>query len=267
MNYLRAQGVLEDETQLTGIDESIYNSLSTYGRFTAIFGERMEEDNIRKMVEEIVLWCTIYGDSKKFLKERLEERYAEHLSSEQIKRITGLKFKDWGNLSKEFLEMQGCDKATGESVSLIRMMWETNLNLMELLNSPQYTYKEELESRQGAMLKTLVEIQPEDLDDYYFSAPVKRMVWQTLLIMKELEEVLGNPPKRLFVEMTRKPDEKKKRTVTRKQKFLDLYKNLQKEAKDWVGEIERADADGTLKVKRCISISRKKAVVCIQEKR
>lgn len=250
VNYLRAQGVLEDETQLTGIDESIYNSLSTYGRFTAIFGERMEEDNIRKMVEEIVLWCTIYGDSKKFLKERLEERYAEHLSSEQIKRITGLKFKDWGNLSKEFLEMQGCDKATGESVSLIRMMWETNLNLMELLNSPQYTYKEELESRQGAMLKTLVEIQPEDLDDYYFSAPVKRMVWQTLLIMKELEEVLGNPPKRLFVEMTRKPDEKKKRTVTRKQKFLDLYKNLQKEAKDWVGEIERADADGTLKSKK-----------------
>ena len=102
----------------------------------------------------------------------------------------------------------------------------------------------------GGYVKTLVEIQPEDLDDYYFSAPVKRMVWQTLLIMKELEEVLGNPPKRLFVEMTRKPDEKKKRTVTRKQKFLDLYKNLQKEARDWVGEIERADADGTLKSKK-----------------
>ena len=54
------------------------------------------------MVEDIVFWCTVYGDSKKFLKDRIEEKYGEKLTKEQIKRIVGFKFKDWGNLSKNF---------------------------------------------------------------------------------------------------------------------------------------------------------------------
>lgn len=250
VSFLRAQGILEDETDLSGIDITINNSLSTYGKFKAIFGEKIEEDFYKKMVENIVFWCTVYGDSKKFLREQLEEHYKDILSREQIKRILGFKFKDWGRLSKEFLEMPGCDKSIGESISLIRMMWDTNLNLMELLNSTEHTYKEELESRQIKALRTLADIEVEDLSDYYFSAPVKRMVWQTLLIIKELEKVLGVPPKRLFIEMTRKAGEKNVRTVPRKQKLLDLYKSIRKEARDWRGEIEKADENGTLRSKK-----------------
>ncbi len=248
--FLRAQGALKDETQLSGIDITINHSLSTYGKFREVLGERIEEDDCKRMIENIVFWCTIYGDSKRFLKEKIEEAYGGQLSPEQRKRIIGFKCKDWGKLSKEFLEMQGCEKAVGESVSLIRMMWETNRNLMELLNSPEYTYGEELENRQEDMLKTLIEMQPEDLDEYYFSAPVKRMVWQTLLIIRELEEVLGAPPKRLFVEMTRKPEEKKSRTISRKQKFLELYESIQEESKDWKVEIEKADESGALRSKK-----------------
>lgn len=37
---------------------------------------------------------------QKFLKDRIEEKYGEKLTKEQIKRIIGFKFKDWGNLSK-----------------------------------------------------------------------------------------------------------------------------------------------------------------------
>lgn len=49
---------------------------------------------------------------------------------------------------------------------------------------------------------------PEDLEGYYFSAPVKRMIWQTVLVLREIEKVMGQPPKRLFVEMTREDGEK-----------------------------------------------------------
>lgn len=59
------------------------------------------------------------------------------------------------------------------------------------------------------MMKTLSDIEAEDLDEYYFSAPVKRMIWQTILIIKELVKVLGCEPDRIFVEMTRRPDERK----------------------------------------------------------
>lgn len=253
VEFLRAQGVIEDETQVSGIDIAIHNSLSTYGKFKAVFGEKIDEDACQRMIEDIVFWCTIYGDSKRFLKEQMEEKYREKLTDAQIKRILGFKFKDWGNLSKEFLELSGCDKTTGEVRTLIRSMWETNYNLMELINAKEYSYKEELENRSITALKTLSEVEAEDLDEYYFSAPVKRMVWQTLQIIRELEKVLGAPPERLFIEMTRNEDKQKLRKASRKQKFLELYKSIEKEEKtgrDWKGEIERADASGKLKSKK-----------------
>ena len=250
VSFLCARGAIDDDTQISGIDITINNSLSTYGRFRAVFGEKIDEDDCQRMVEDIVFWCTVYGDSKKFLWEQMADKYSDKLSDAQIKRILGFKFNDWGKLSKEFLELSGCDKTTGEIRSLIRSLWETNYNLMELLNAPEYTYKEELERRQNTALKTLSEMEAEDLDDYYFSAPVKRMVWQTLQIIRELEKVLGAPPKRVFLEMTRSPQEKKARTISRRQKFLDLYKNIKKEQRDWKGEIEKADADGSLKSKK-----------------
>ncbi len=249
ISYLIANGNIEDESQISGIDISINNSLSSYGKFKAVLGDDIDNDSNKHMVEEIIRWCTIYGDSKSLLKERLD-KYADKLTPEQIKRILGFKFKDWGNLSKELLELSGCDKSDGEAKSLIRMMWDTNYNFMELINDERYTYKSELLARQNKALKSLVDIEPEDLEGYYFSAPVRRMIWQTILIIKELTEVLGAPPKRLFVEMTRKPDDKKQRTISRKQKFLDLYKSIKKEDKDWKGIIEKADQDGTLRSKK-----------------
>lgn len=250
VKFLFARGALVDENQLSGIDITINSSLSTYGKFKAILGEKIEEDFYKHMVEELVFWCTIYGDTKSFLREKIKENYSVYLSDEQINRITGFKFKDWGRLSKEFLELQGCDKTIGESVSLIRMMWDTNLNLMELINSEHYTYREALIEKQDNVMKTLSEMKSEDLDECYFSAPVKRMVWQTLLIIKELETVLGNPPERLFVEMARNPEDRPQRTVSRKQKFLQLYRNIKENGRDWKGEIEKADADGSLNSKK-----------------
>lgn len=250
VSYLYAQGALKEESQLSGIDSTCNNSLSTHGKFRAIFGERIEEDSVKKMIEQIVFWGTVYGDSKKFLREKIEEAYGKYLTKEEIKRIIGFKFKDWGRLSKEFIELPGCDVTIDEKVSLIRMMWDTNLNLIELIKSDTFSYKMELESRQEQAVKTLSELVPEDLDEYYFSAPVKRMIWQTILVIKELEKLLGCPPERLFIEMTRKPDEKKSRTVSRKEKFLELYKNVKSESKDWKKIIEKADADGTLRSKK-----------------
>lgn len=140
--YLHTRGVIEAEEQVAGIDITINNALTTYGKFKAIFGDDMSKDSVQKMVEDIVFWCTIYGDSKKFLKDRIEEKYGEKLTKEQIKRIVGFKFKDWGNLSKNFLELSGADVSTGESVSIIRALWNNNLNLMELINSRLYDYKD-----------------------------------------------------------------------------------------------------------------------------
>ena len=44
---------------------------------------------------------------------------------------------------------------------------------------------DEVEKRQNNAHKLLSELTSDDLDDMYFSAPVKRMVWQTLLILRK----------------------------------------------------------------------------------
>ena len=252
VNYLKGVGILQEgeEDELTGMMDTFNSLLASYGKFKSILGEKIQEASCKRMVEQIIFWCTIYGDAKKFLKEQLEEKYGDVLTREQIKRILGFKLKDWGNLSKKFLELNGCDRNTGEVMSLIRMLWESDDNLMELLKDSRYTYRAELEEQQEKLTKTLTEICPEDLEGYYFSAPVKRMVWQTLLILKEIEKVMGEPPKRIFVEMTREHDERREMKDSRGKKFQELYKNIKDEEHNWKAEIEDAEKDGRIRSKK-----------------
>lgn len=248
--FLQLKGLLTDEAQLSGIDIKVNRTMATYAKFSTVFGEKIKEDKYLEMAENIVFWCTVYGDDKNFLRQQLNEKYSSVFDEEAIKKIIGFKFKDWGKLSKEIIELPGCDKSIGEEVPLIRSMWNTNYNFMELLNSDEFSYKEELADKQCKGTEVLSSFKPEDLDEYYFSAPVKRMVWQTILIIKELEKVLGNAPSRLFVEMTRDHSDDKRRTISRKQKFLDLYRNEKKDEHNWAEVIENADSNGSIRSKK-----------------
>ncbi|MCD7835774.1 MAG: type II CRISPR RNA-guided endonuclease Cas9 [Lachnospiraceae bacterium] len=248
--FLINRGVIKEDIEVSGIDVNINSSLSSYGKFKAIFGTKINEDKYREIAEQIIFWCTVYGDSRNFLKEQLEENYKDELSDDQIKRILGFKFKDWGRLSKEFIELQGCVKSTGEMISLIRAMWETNYNMMELIHSDEFTFAETLEEKKNLNLESLADITVEDLDEMYFSAPVKRMVWQTIKIIREITEVMDSEPKRVFIEMTREADAKKERKDSRKIQLLRLYKNIKDESHDWKEIIESADASGKLRSKK-----------------
>jgi CRISPR-associated endonuclease Csn1 len=58
---------------------------------------------------------------------------------------------------------------------------------------------------------------------------VKRAIWQTMLIVKEIVKIKGYEPKKIFVEMTRNPDSEKKRTVSRKNRLKELYEKCKEE--------------------------------------
>ena len=81
---------------------------------------------------------------------------------------------------------------------------------------------------QGSTYKVLTELQPEDLDHMYFSAPVKRMIWQTILIIKEVTKVMGCQPERLFIEMTREHGQKNDIKDSRAKKFYELYSKIKR---------------------------------------
>lgn len=243
--YLITNGIVSDadiDTAISGIDNGFQSSLSSLGKFLGVLGEEAFSDACRPMIEQIIFWGTVYGDDKKFLKEKIEEAYGDCLTDAQKKRISGFKFSGWGNLSKEFLTIKDKSKENGEIKSLIQSMWDTNCNLMELL-SDRFAYKASLDAMVENVEKPLSEWQIEDLDELYLSAPVKRMVWQTIRVVDEIQTVLGNSPERIFVEMAREEGEKGKRTVSRKRKLLDLYHALGKEGTEWKEELENTAED------------------------
>ena len=258
-NRYREIGEEIGDENVSGIDKTINNSLQSYGKFKAIFGEDMAKDDVKRMADEIIYYGTIYGDDKKLYKRKLSSINEEHgnrLSDEQLKRIAGYKFRDWGRLSKEFLELQGVNPETGEIISLIEALWDTNLNLMELINANNFGFKESLAQKQKQVVGELAEFKFEDMDDMYFSAPVKRMIWQTLLILKEIQHVMGCAPSKLFVEMTREEGEKgdKGRKDSRAKKLIELYKAIKNEEKEFVKEaiesIKKEGETGRLRSKK-----------------
>ena len=248
--YLHSRGLAESKDQLGGMDEKQSDSLTSYGKFTAIFGERMKEDEYWDLAEDIIYWCTLYGESKSFLREQLNEKYGDRLTNEQMNRILGLKFSDWGRMSREFLELPGVDQKTGEVTTLIRTMWDTNQNLMELLNNEEYTFRDELQKRQTTALLTLADIKPEDFDQYYFSAPVKRMMWQTILLIREIEHIMGAAPARIFVETAREHEKNPKRKEDRASMFRNLCKSIIKDDPKWDEIIKNAEESGTIRSKK-----------------
>lgn len=247
-------GKIRSEDQVSGIDVVINQSLSSYGKMYAVFGEKLQEDKYRDIAEDIIYWGTIFADSKKMYREHLT-KYVEsgELTDANVKRILGYKFKDWGRFSRALLELQGCDKSTGEKLSLIQAMWDYSLNFMELINSPDFTFKEALEEKRDHIVRSLSDFAYEDLDEYYFSAPVKRMIWQTILVVREIEKVMGQAPTRVFVEMTRSDEEKgdNGRKASRADQLLERYKHIKNtEIHNWEQEIKDADSNGKLRSKK-----------------
>lgn len=250
-SYLYNNSIIEskDDAAITGIDAGFNASLTSVGKFKGVLGDELFTDDNQAMVEKIIFWGTVYGNDKKFLKERIEDEYKDRLTPEQIKRITGFKFSGWGNLSKAFLEISGnCE--CGEC-SLIQALWETNHNLMELL-AEQYGFKKNLEAMSNYVEKPLNDWTIEDLDGKYLSAPVKRMVWQTMKMLREVCELTGKEPDKVFVEMPREHEKNATRKDSRKKKLLELYTALKKEEKSWaelkIKEIDgKADADFRIK--------------------
>lgn len=230
VKWLKTNGIIDaiDNPAITGIDGDFTNTLANYSKFCKIFNTNKLTYKQEKIAEEIIYYSTIYGDSKKFLKELINEKFGDELTKEQRKIITGIKFRDWGRLSKKLLELGGADVETREISTIISRMWNTNNNFMELM-SDKFTYRKNIEEMSTNIEKTLFDIEYDDLLDLYISTPVRRMVWQTILIMKELYKVLGCAPKKIFVEMARDGKPEKVRTLSRKKKFEDLYKKCKDE--------------------------------------
>ena len=101
-------------------------------------------------------------------------------------------------------------------ITILRIMWETNDNLMEIL-SDKYTFREAVEIFTQKYYTGKNQSLKERLDEMRVSNSVRRPVYRTLAVVKDIEKAFGKPDK-IFVEMTRGGSERKE---NKKQKTAD----------------------------------------------
>ena len=243
LNYLRESDRDLQFEDLSGFDEDFKANLSSYLDFEKqVFGERIAEDRVKSMVEDIIRWKTIYDDDNSILMKIIERKYPSELNADQLKAVRRLHYSGWGNFSKKFLcGVEGVDKDTGESFTIIEALWHTNCNLMQLLSN-RFTFKEEIDKINGELTGKVTEISYDALvKDLYVSPAVKRAIWQSIQIVEEIKKVMGSEPDKIFVELARGEDNDKQRTVSRKARLLALYEGCEADGRDWAKEIEDRD--------------------------
>lgn len=226
--YLISNNYMSESDVLSGIDITVKSSLKPFFQFKNLVNSGLLTYTD---VENIIRRAT-YSEDKSRFKKWLGENYFE-LPESEISYISGLKFKDFGRLSRKLLcGIEGAvNTKTGEYMSIIRTMWETNFNFMQILFSDEFDFKKNIDEIVREYYDTNRKSISDRLEEMYVSNAVKRPIIRTLDILKDVVKVQGHAPERIFIEMARgaSEEQKGKRTVTRLKQIQDLYKIIKDE--------------------------------------
>lgn len=184
-NYLVCEGIADRTVDITGIDGDFKASLNSFHDFK----EKLTGAELNQQEKEmIILNIVLFGEDKKLLKQRLKKLFPK-LTEGQMKAICTLSYKGWGKLSKKFLEeVTVPDPETGEFINIITALWKTNDNLMQLLYGPLGFMKYVEDYNSGS---EKVSLDYESIENLYVSPAVKRQIWQTLKVVKEIRKCMG----------------------------------------------------------------------------
>ncbi|MDO4778187.1 MAG: type II CRISPR RNA-guided endonuclease Cas9 [Tissierellia bacterium] len=249
-NYFISKGMFENQNfDVTGIDLEIIGNLKPLIDFKEIMEEsKLSEVEIDKIIQRIV----IIGETKTLLKQYLDREYGEVLDEKDISHILKLKYSGWGRFSKEFLtDIYHIDKKTKKNKNILTMLWETDCNLMQLLSN-EYDFMNNISLLNSQNGTNSDRIQYSLLQDLYVSPAVKRSIWRTLLISKEINKIMGHEPEKIFIEMARGSDSinlKGKRTTSRKERLSQLLENSKEYEAQLLEELNRED-EGNLRDNR-----------------
>ncbi len=223
-DYLKSNNYMTKEDQVTGIDITIKASLKSYHEFKRLLeNQALTEGEVEQIIERLT-----YSDDKKRVKRWLTEHFSK-LSKEDQEYIVKLKYNDFGRLSKQFLSgIQAVNKNTGELLTIMDALWNTNDNLMQIL-SRGYTFIEVIEKIGKEYYQKYPMNTERLLKKMYVSNTVKRQIYRTLDLVKDVRKVMKSDPDKIFVEMAREKGEKGVRTNSRRSQIQELYKKFPKE--------------------------------------
>lgn len=218
-NYLLTRGLISSTDEISGIDTTVKSNLKSYHDFKRLLANGLSESEVEKIIRRIL----VFGDDKKMLRNWIETNFPM-LSEGDINYLCRLKYKDWGRLSEQFLTQVYHTDENGISFCIMDMLKRHNVNLSHLLSS-EYQFLSEAEKLRKENMGEDDSLDKQ-IEDMYISPSVKRSVRQALKIIDEITDIKKSAPAKIFVEVARgtKENLKGKRTVSRKDRLIELYK-------------------------------------------
>ena len=213
-----------------GQGESGFESkLSSYGFFCDVLGVDALPESSIGMVENIILWNTLFED-RSILKQKIKEAYGDVLDEDQIKKICKKRMTGWGRLSRKFLTGLRVDTDGGRK-SIMDVLREGNptngarsraMVLMEVINDDDLAFDRLIDEHNREYAGDLA----MHLEDLPGSPALRRGINQALRIVDEIAHIAGHAPANIFIEVTRGEDTKRPRGQRTKKRFEKLQEAL-----------------------------------------
>ncbi len=245
---------LKKDVTITGIDENVKLSLSSFHKFNKIFPGRINNEpqnaNLMRYLEKIIFLGTIYSSQVDFTNRvKSDKKFSKFFSTEEINKMASLRFKGWGSFSRllltgfdELSNSENNDKAltyqdekTGNELSIIEIMREESLNFNEVLSHEKYQFSK-LIGKFNYTGKSELSVD-ELIENYYISPAVQRSIRRTLKIVDEVIDTNdGIIPDKIFVEVSREDEKTRKgkgRTDSRLKRIRKIYEKAIKDAEEF----------------------------------
>ena len=235
-DYLVAHQYMEKEDVLSGIDITVKSSLKAANDFRRLMDKGiLTESDVERIVER----RTFTEENGRF--RSWVKREFPNLSEEDKRYVSARKYSDFGRLSERFLNgLKGVNNDTGEIGTILHFLWETNDNLMEIISSDKYSFGEEIQKIRKEYYTEHPTSITDQMEEMGLPNAVRRSVTRTLAVVKDVVQTAGHAPKKIFVEMARgaDPSQKGKRTTSRKEQILELYKQVDEDTRELEKQLE-----------------------------
>lgn len=218
INWLKQNQLTVGEITGYQKEKAFSSSLAPWIDFKEIFDEI--NDSNYDLIEKIIEDMTIFNEGS-ILKERLKKTY--NLDQNKVKKIMKLKYSGWSRLSKKLINGIRADNKFGSSVSILDVMKESHMTLMEIINDQDLGFKQIIEKEN--FKNETGSFEYEDIENLAGSPALKRGIWQTLQVIEEIKNYMGHEPKNIYIEFAREEQEKV-RTTTRVKKLKSIYNDI-----------------------------------------
>lgn len=218
INWLKQNQLTVGEITGYQKEKAFSSSLAPWIDFKEIFDEI--SDSNYDLIEKIIEDMTIFNEGS-ILKERLKKAY--NLDQNKVKKIMKLKYSGWSRLSKKLINGIRADNKFGSSVSILEVMKESHMALMEIINDQDLGFKQIIEKEN--FKNETGSFEYEDIENLAGSPALKRGIWQTLQVIEEIKNYMGHEPKNIYIEFAREEQEKV-RTTTRVKKLKSIYNDI-----------------------------------------